>query len=212
MAAADCRNARARRGTVPLSRLWHLRGQQSCEKVAAVCFRMRAGNLEFLLVRTRAGRWTFPKGNPEPGLTTAQAAALEAFEEAGVHGRMEEISFTTYVRPRRQTATHSAAIELRVTAHLCEVWWLDPPQESGRDPTWFSTASAKRRLMEKRSPGYASQLARVINRAATRVRQLRNRSGVSETLRVMDVEAFRGKMRPRTTARGYPLSSTYLRF
>src|SRR5215472_18742743 len=57
---------------------------QKCEKVAAICFRVRTGVIEFLLVQTRRGRWTFPKGNTEPGLTTAQAAALEAFEEAGV--------------------------------------------------------------------------------------------------------------------------------
>ena len=66
--------------------------------MAAVCYRVRAGEIEFLLVQTGKGRWIFPKGGVEPGLTHAQAAALEAFEEAGVHGRMEEASFTRYVR------------------------------------------------------------------------------------------------------------------
>ena len=49
-------------------------------------------------MRTRGGRWTFPKGRVESGLTHAQAAALEAFEEAGVHGRIEEAAFARYVR------------------------------------------------------------------------------------------------------------------
>ena len=53
--------------------------------VAAVCFRILSTEIEFLLVRTRRGRWTFPKGGTEPGLTHAQSAALEALEEAGVH-------------------------------------------------------------------------------------------------------------------------------
>ena len=83
-----------------------------------MCYRIRGGGIEFLLVQTRGGRWTFPKGSVEPGLTHAQAAALEAYEEAGVHGRMEEASFTRYLRRKGGS---SAAIELGVSAHLCEV-------------------------------------------------------------------------------------------
>ena len=51
-------------------------------------------------MRTRGGRWIFPKGGVEAGLTQAQSAALEAFEEAGVHGRIEEMPFARY-RPSR---------------------------------------------------------------------------------------------------------------
>jgi 8-oxo-dGTP pyrophosphatase MutT (NUDIX family) len=159
-------------GNLRFDRASDLRKPRKPEKVAAVCFRMRAGALEFLLVRTRAGRWTFPKGNMEPGLTSAQTAALEAFEEAGVHGRIEEISFTTYCHANRKTAAH--AVEFKVTAHLCEVWWLDLPQEPGRNPRWFSAEKAKRRLREKRRPSYASELARVVDKAAGRIRQLKS--------------------------------------
>ena len=82
----------------------------SRKEVAAVCYRMRKGGIEFLLVQTRGGRWIFPKGGVEPGLTDAQSAALEAFEEAGVHGRMEAISFARYFK-RREPA--SAAKDVR---------------------------------------------------------------------------------------------------
>src|SRR5258706_7336546 len=64
-------------------RLSHVRKLRECEQVAAVCYRVRGTEIEFLLVRTGSGHWTFPKGGVEPGLTHAQAAALEAFEEAG---------------------------------------------------------------------------------------------------------------------------------
>ncbi len=67
-------------------RLEHLRRLRGSEQVAAICYRLGKRGLEFLLVRTRGRRWTFPKGSIESGLTNAQAAALEAFEEAGVHG------------------------------------------------------------------------------------------------------------------------------
>src|SRR5271169_6061781 len=79
-------------------RLSQLRRLRGCDKVAAVCYRVAGNGIEFLLVRTGSGHWTFPKGSAEPGLTHAQAAALEAFEEAGVPGRMEEAWFARYVR------------------------------------------------------------------------------------------------------------------
>ena len=66
------------------------------QQVAAVCYRTGTRGIEFLLVRTRGGRWIFPKGGVEAGLTQAQSAALEAFEEAGVHGRIEEMPFARY--------------------------------------------------------------------------------------------------------------------
>src|SRR5271163_3632220 len=118
--------------SVKFFRLSQLRRLRGCEQVAAICYRVRGSSVEFLLVRTGSGHWTFPKGSAEPGLTHAQAAALEAFEEAGVHGRMEEACFARY--RRRQTGDkRRSAIALNVSAHLCEVTRLDPPQESNRN-------------------------------------------------------------------------------
>lgn len=157
----------AGRATARRSRVSQLRKLQECEQVAAVCYRVRGEGIEFLLVQTRGGRWTFPKGSAEPGLTHAQAAALEAFEEAGVHGRMEHAAFARYVR-RKRGGKCSA-----VLAHLCEVLRLSPPQESRRNPTWFSPEKAKRRLREDRSPEDGVELARVVDRAVTRIQALR---------------------------------------
>ena len=182
--------------TARFFRLSDLRTLRRCEKVAAICFRVRGGMIEFLLVQTRGGRWTFPKGNAEPGLTTAQAAALEAFEEAGVHGRMEEISFTSYVRPRN--GGKAGDIELLVTAHLCEVLSLEPPQESGRNPSWFSPAQAKRRLRDSRSEGYGTELARVVDEAARRVKLVRSRPTVAQISAAMDLDDLRNRMRSFT--------------
>lgn len=152
--------------------LSHLRRLRGCEQVAAVCYRIRGAAIEFLLVQTRGGRWTFPKGSAEPGLTHAQAAALEAFEEAGVHGRMEEASFARYTRRKGGALREPAAVELAVNAHLCEVLWLGPPQESGRNPSWFSPEKTKRRLREDRTSGDGAELARVVDRAVARIHRL----------------------------------------
>jgi 8-oxo-dGTP pyrophosphatase MutT (NUDIX family) len=164
-------------------RLSHLRKLCECEQAAAVCYRVRGKGVEFLLVRTRGGgRWTFPKGSAEPGLTHAQAAALEAFEEAGVHGRIEEASFARYVRRERGGARKSSAKsgkkELAVYAHLCEVSRLSPPKESKRNRTLFSVEDAKRRLREGRKGDDGAEFVRVVDQAVARIQQLRSGAGI----------------------------------
>jgi 8-oxo-dGTP pyrophosphatase MutT (NUDIX family) len=150
-------------------RLAHLRRLKECEKVAAVCYRIRPGGIQFLLVQTRGGRWTFPKGSVEPGLTHAQSAALEAFEEAGVHGRMEEASFTHYFHYKKR---NSLVAQITVSAHLCEVTRLEPPPEPGRNRTWFSVERTKERFCEGRKADYAAELSRVVDRAVARILRL----------------------------------------
>jgi 8-oxo-dGTP pyrophosphatase MutT (NUDIX family) len=180
VSSATDHRSRMHRPSIKCFRLSQLRRLRECEQVAAVCYRVRSSGIEFLLVRTNSGHWTFPKGHAEPGLTHAQAAALEAYEEAGVHGWMEEASFTRYVRrkpgsPRSPTpsAGRPGENEIAIQAHLCEVLRLEAPKERDRDPTWFSAEKAKRRLREDRAPDYGAELARVVDRAVNRVRRLR---------------------------------------
>lgn len=168
-----------------LVRLSQLRKLCECEQVAAVCYCWRGNSIEFLLVRTRGGgRWTFPKGSAERGLTHAQAAALEAFEEAGVHGRIEEVSFTTYVRRERsgRSDARSGEKELAVSAHLCEVSRLSPPKESRRNRTWFSASEARQRLSEGRGSEDGGEFTRVIDKAVARIQRLRAGSGIVSDL------------------------------
>lgn len=188
--------------SVRFLRLAQLRKLRRCEQVAAICFRVRGSEIEFLLVQTRKGRWIFPKGGAEPGLTHAQAAALEAFEEAGVHGRMEEASFTHYVQRKRGRMRRIT--ELSVSAHLCEVLRLVPPPELNRNPTWFSAGKAKRRLRDDRSPDHGTDLARVIDRAVTRIQRLRRAPGAKP-------EAQPGPPSPTTQSHGTPASGAQAR-
>ena len=54
-------------------------------QVAALCWRKSRGRTEVLLITSRdTGRWVVPKGWPMKGLSDAQAAMREAWEEAGV--------------------------------------------------------------------------------------------------------------------------------
>src|ERR1700683_4109393 len=151
--------------------------QKRRQQVAAVCYRIGGRGIEFLLVQTRGGRWIFPKGGAEPGVTYAQSAALEAFEEAGVHGRIEEIPFARYLRPKSENAAGSSDAGPAVTAYLCEVSRLELPQERGRNPTWFSAEEAKGRLLDHRTREYGAELALVVDRALLRIRRLHTVAG-----------------------------------
>ncbi len=57
---------------------------------AAMCYRIKNDKVQFLLVTSRGTRrWIIPKGWPMDGMTPADSAAQEAWEEAGVIGRAD---------------------------------------------------------------------------------------------------------------------------
>ena len=139
---------------------------QSPLKVAAICYRLNSDDeVEFLLVRTARGRWTFPKGGVDGDPTGADAAAREAYEEAGVRGKVEPSSFTRYLHHKQRLFRRSQENGVAVEAYLCEVVQLVAPREYHRDPTWFSARKAKRRLAEARPPKFAAELERVVDSA-----------------------------------------------
>ncbi len=132
--------------------------------VAAVCYRLRGDEPEFLLVRTRNGHWTFPKGGMDDDPTPAHAAAREAYEEAGVKGSVEHRPFTTY-RHCKPGKLRSRRHVTMVHAHLCKVLRLVAPMEGYRSPTWFRADKAKRRLQKFRTLEFAAEVAGVIDQA-----------------------------------------------
>ncbi len=79
---------------------------------AALCWRQSHGRTEVLLVTSReTGRWVIPKGWPITGLSPADAAAREAWEEAGAKGKAEAeaLGFFTYDKVLDRT---SAPVEV----------------------------------------------------------------------------------------------------
>ncbi|TNJ48545.1 NUDIX hydrolase [Phaeobacter sp. B1627] len=62
-----------------------------------------AGEREVLLITSRdTGRWVLPKGWPMAGKTSAESAAQEAWEEAGVRrGRFEDMPLGRYQYDKR---------------------------------------------------------------------------------------------------------------
>src|SRR4029077_9233575 len=104
-------------------------------QVAAVCYRRNGPSVEFLLVNTSSGKWTFPKGRLDPSLTASESAAREAWEEAGAKGRIEERHFGFYLDTKRTLGHDSRTRKVRIAAYLFEVHSIVTPAESGRNPS-----------------------------------------------------------------------------
>ncbi|HEX4488228.1 MAG TPA: NUDIX domain-containing protein [Terriglobales bacterium] len=150
----------------------HTMGSKAALKVAlplqtaAVCYRRRGTAIEFLLVNTSGGnKWTFPKGDTDPHLSHSGAAEREAWEEAGVRGRIEPRHFCLYVHSKGVFWKLPGVQEYVVKAFLMEVERTVEPEEAMRNPTWFSAAEAKKILAKGREVKYAAEIQAVVDRA-----------------------------------------------
>jgi 8-oxo-dGTP pyrophosphatase MutT (NUDIX family) len=138
-------------------------------QVAAVCYRVNGPSVEFLLVNTSSGKWTFPKGRVNPSQSPSESAAQEAWEEAGARGRIAEKHFDSYVDIKRTLGHDARSREVRIAAYLFEVESTVTPRESGRNPSWFSVREARKQLAEGRSPQYAKQIMSIVDSAIDRL-------------------------------------------
>ncbi|PRY94440.1 8-oxo-dGTP pyrophosphatase MutT (NUDIX family) [Hasllibacter halocynthiae] len=116
---------------------------------AALPWRVRDGKVQVLLVTSRGtGRWIVPKGWPMDGRTPAEAAAAEAWEEAGVEGRADDfcLGLYTYIKDMPSTPDLPVAValfplEVRRTRR-------DFPEAGERKPRWFSRKKAAGKVAE----------------------------------------------------------------
>ena len=117
------------------------------------------GRLEVLLVTSRrSGRWLIPKGWPMPGRSLAEAAAQEAFEEAGVEGRIEPDPLG-WVKHYKQHVLFGA-ITVQIAVHRLTVdrelasW----PEIGQRKRCWFGV---KQGAEQVQSPDLARMIRRL---------------------------------------------------
>ena len=115
----------------------------------ALPWRFADGKLEVLLVTSRdTGRWIIPKGWPMDGATPAEAAATEAFEEAGVEGKLSHqvIGFYGYLKQMDDADDFPivvAVFPIRVKRLLSD--W---PEKADRKRRWFSAKKAANLVAE----------------------------------------------------------------
>ena len=122
------------------------------KQVAALCWRTspkRGSAIEVLLITSLSSkRWILPKGWPEPELGPAENAAREAFEEAGVMGKIsaKPVGRYHYLKERKDGGGIPCSVDvfmLEVTKQLDD--W---PEKNSRELAWLPLDQAAARVTE----------------------------------------------------------------
>ncbi|WP_439154699.1 NUDIX hydrolase [Yoonia sp.] len=115
---------------------------------AALCWRIKGGKLQICLVTSRTrGRWILPKGWPMHKQTPAEAAATEAFEEAGLSGKAFDTCLGAYSYIKPVDAESTPIITLVYPLHVQKVYKVWPEMEQRRRK-WFTQQKAAKKLSE----------------------------------------------------------------
>ncbi len=124
--------------------------RRAIPQAAAVPYRSGADGLEVLLITSRrTRRWIVPKGMVELNQTPREAAAQEAFEEAGVRGDVagKRLGVYTYRKVDHPSGAVFAVqvFPLRVTSEADD--W---PERGQRRKQWLPVNAAARLVRESR--------------------------------------------------------------
>ncbi len=116
-------------------------------QVGAICRDPVSGQV--LLITSRdTGRWVIPKGWPMEGRTLAGAAAQEAWEEAGVRGRIADQELGRYHYDKAQEQGFSVPVEVRVFLLSVDSRAANFPEADQRQARWFTPAEASDQVAE----------------------------------------------------------------
>ncbi|MBF9031578.1 NUDIX domain-containing protein [Rhodobacterales bacterium HKCCE3408] len=116
---------------------------------AALCYRRRKSDCEVLLLTSLdTKRWIIPKGWPMDGMTPADAAAREAWEEGGVRGHVFDAcigiySYTKVMQGEPDLPVVVAVFPLEVSRLVDEY-----PEAGLRKRKWFPPKKAAARVQE----------------------------------------------------------------
>jgi 8-oxo-dGTP pyrophosphatase MutT (NUDIX family) len=124
--------------------------------VAAVPLRFdERGAAQVLLVTSReTQRWVIPKGWPMKGRKPCDAAAQEAFEEAGVIGKIEKKPIGRYAYFKRRAITFDLC-EVEVFVLVVEKQAQAWPEQAQRRANWYAIEEAAKLVDE---PGLVAVL------------------------------------------------------
>ena len=121
--------------------------QDQTQFAALPCRMTQDGIREVMLLTSRGtGRWIIPKGWPIKGLKPSEVAAREAYEEA-----YEEAGLRGRVASKRPVGTFHYAKQIDSDPLLCEVhvflMWVeeqldDWPEKTERQTQWFAVSDA----------------------------------------------------------------------
>ena len=124
-------------------------GTMVMTQCGALCWRMRGAGAEILLITSRdTGRWIIPKGWPIDGLSLAEAAAIEAWEEAGVEGGKELPALGAFSYRKGLEGDHAVSCVVEVFSFRVDRLAERFPEKGQRRRKWFSPKKAAKKVAE----------------------------------------------------------------
>ena len=103
-------------------------------QAAVLAVRKDGADVEVCLIRKRSsGAWGIPKGFVDPGYTREETALNEAWEEAGIRGRLIGDPVGTYEYAKFGASLTVAVYVMRVVEEL-QAW----PEMRSRERRWAS--------------------------------------------------------------------------
>lgn len=127
----------------PQHNAYGLNADLARKQVGALVWRVDDGFLKVLLVTSReTGRFVIPKGWPMKNLSDAKSAAIEAFEEAGVTGKITTRPIGHY--DYNKIFGPGFALPCRVMIYSMEARRILPkwPEKSERKRFWMTLEDA----------------------------------------------------------------------
>ncbi len=118
-------------------------------QVAALPFIMKQGKPRILLVTSRESRrWVIPKGWPMRGLTAPETAKVEAWEEAGVVGKISDRCLGFYAYQKSFPKSNDLPIVVAVYPMRVKALKDTFPEAGQRRRKWMSRKKAAERVHE----------------------------------------------------------------
>ena len=127
------------------------------QQAAAIPIRRRGNGLQVCLIRKRlAGSWGIPKGTVDSGQTHETTALNEAWEEAGIRGRLVGEALGTYKYEKYGRALTVTVFVMEVLEH-----YNDWDEAGVRERKWASLEEAESLLIEHPVQGFLSRARRL---------------------------------------------------
>ena len=109
----------------------------------ALCYRVRRDKVQILLVTSRTNkRWIVPKGWPVDGATPVEAALREAYEEAGVEGKVTGNCIGIYSYVKALTDKEELPCVVAIYPVMVTRILSDYPEKTQRKRKWYSVKKA----------------------------------------------------------------------
>lgn len=121
----------------------------AAQQVGALPWRRKGGGIEILLVTSReTKRWVIPKGWPMAHLIASNAAKREAYEEAGIDGRIQRQAIGRYAYDKRASNGSNQPCIVTVYAFRVLREHRSWPEKAERKRCWFKFEDAADRVNE----------------------------------------------------------------